>query len=188
MRVYNAFNLVFISRILGSLFYSLFSRINTRFLLPSPLSDVFESARSLALVSQGAHLGEGSCIRSNVFIAYPQNIRIGKRAKIGDFSRIYNFSEFIVGDDTEIGPGLHVQTNEHDWVNLDQPLAKQGAHTRAVEVGPNSYLGANVTLLSGVSIGSSVVVAAGAVVTRDLESFSLYGGVPARKFRDLSSS
>ena len=59
---------------------------------------------------------------------------------------VYNFLQFIVGDDTEIGPGYVQPTSTIN--NFDQPLAKQGAHTRAVEVDPIPT-GANVTLLSG---------------------------------------
>ena len=185
MRISTAKIIFILLRISASFLYYFLSRINTRFLLPSFLSNFFESARTVALSVQGAYIGKGSFVRSNVFIAYPQNLRIGNRVKIGDFARIYNFSDFVVGDDTEIGPGLHVQTNDHDWSTLDLPLAKQGCHTSTVKVGANSYLGANVTLLSGVSVGSSVVVAAGAIVTKNLASGALYGGVPAKKIKDL---
>ena len=185
MRLIYLLSITSFSRILGTLFYFVFSKVNTRFLFPLFFSNYIEFVRTLSLALRGASIGKGSLVRSNVFIAYPKNLRLGQRVKIGDYSRIYNFSDFIVGDDTEIGPGLHVQTNEHDWFTLDLPLAKQGSHSSSVEVGSNSYLGANVTLLSGVTIGSSVVVAAGAVVTRDLDCRALYGGVPAKKIRDL---
>ena len=172
-------------RVVGILVYAALKRVNSRFFLPSSVSTWVESMRTRALIWQGACIGEGSRIRSNVFIAYPNNLKLGARVRIGDYSRIYNFSEFIVGNDTEIGPGLHVQTNEHEWFTIEKPIAKQGSRTKEIKVGANSYIGANVTLLSDISVGPSSVVAAGAVVTKSFGGRALYGGVPAKKIRDL---
>jgi maltose O-acetyltransferase len=172
-------------KVLGMLVYAFLRRVNSRFFLPRSLSNWIESMRTRALIWQGACIGADSLVRSNVFIAFPKNLKLGARVKIGDYARIYNFSDFVVGNDTEIGPGLHVQTNGHKWSSLEKPIAKQGSCTKAVEVGHSAYLGANVTLLSGVSVGSSLIVAAGAVATKSLADGAVYGGVPAKKIRDL---
>lgn len=169
----------------GILVYGILAKVNVRFLLPAKVSLLVDTLRTRALVWQGASIGNGSLVRSHVFIAYPKNLKLGVDVRVGDFSRIYNFSQFSVGDHTEIGPGLHVQTNEHEWLSIDEPLAKQGSRTDAIEVGSGAYLGANVTLLSGVIVGSQTVLAAGAIVTKTVEKRAVYGGVPAKKIRDL---
>lgn len=174
-----------ISKYLGFILYAVLSRINARFFLPSLFANLVESLRKQSLVLQGATIGKNSFVRSNVFIACPKNLKIGDGVKIGDFSRIYNFSDFIVGDNTEIGPGLHVQTNEHNWTSNKTPIAKQGCHTKIIEIGQGTYIGANVTLLSGVFVGSFLVIAAGAVVVKDLNEKAVYGGIPAKKIKDL---
>lgn len=174
-----------ISKYLGFILYAILSRINARFFLPSFFANSIELFRKQSLVLQGASIGKGSLVRSNVFIACPKNLKIGEGVKIGDYSRIYNFSDFIVGDNTEIGPGLHVQTNEHNWISNEKPIAKQGCHTKIIEIGQGSYIGANVTLLSGVYVGSFLVIAAGAVVVNNLNEKSVYGGIPAKKLKDL---
>ena len=48
----------------------------------------------------------------------------------------------------------------------------------------DNWIGANVTILKGVTVGEGAVIAAGAVVTRNVEKYSVWGGVPARKLRD----
>ena len=78
-----------------------------------------------------------------------------------------------------------MQTNEHEWFTLEKALAKQGSRTKEIKISANSYIGANVTLLSDVSVGPSSIVAAGAVVTKSFGGRALYGGVPAKKIRDL---
>ena len=56
-----------------------------------------------------------------------------------------------------------------------------------MRIGNDVWIGGNVTILPGVTIGNNVVVAAGAVVTKDLEDNALYGGVPARKIKDIEN-
>jgi acetyltransferase-like isoleucine patch superfamily enzyme len=90
-----------------------------------------------------------------------------------------------VGDDTEIGPGLHVQTNEHQWSDVNKSLAKQQSISLPVKIGSGSYLGANVTVLRGVDVGDQCVVAAGAVIVKSLPSRGVYGGVPAKRINNI---
>ena len=128
-----------ISKYLGFILYAVLSRVNVRFFLPSIFANLVELLRTQSLVFQGATIGKNSFVRTNVFIACPKNLKIGDGVKIGDYSRIYNFSDFIVGDNTEIGPGLHVQTNEHNWTSNKKPIAKQGSYTKIIEIGQGTY-------------------------------------------------
>ena len=57
----------------------------------------------------------------------------------------------------------------------------------SVNIGDDVWLGGNVTILPGVSIGNNVIVAAGAVVTKDIPDNTLVAGVPAKKIRDLEN-
>ena len=59
------------------------------------------------------------------------------------------------------------------------------AYAKPVRIGNDVWIGGNVTILPGVTIGNNVVVAAGAVVTKDIPDNTLVGGVPAKKIRDL---
>ena len=80
----------------------------------------------------------------------------------------------------EIGSGLIVQTTEHEFSDPSKPLTKQGGRTQPIKIKSDVYLGARVILLSGVEIGSRVVVGAGAIVTKSLNEPGVYVGTPAR--------
>jgi acetyltransferase-like isoleucine patch superfamily enzyme len=75
-------------------------------------------------------------------------------------------------------PGLVINAGGHDVLTMK-------ATSAPVRIGNRVWCGVNVTILAGVTIGDDVVVAAGAVVTRDVPSGSVVGGVPARLIRSL---
>lgn len=82
-----------------------------------------------------------------------------------------------------IGPGTLISTVNH-------PLTPMGRRqhlgiAKPVRIGNDVWIGGNVTILPGVTIGNNVVVAAGAVVTKDIPDNTLVVGVPAKKIRDL---
>lgn len=161
--------------------YILVKNVNLRFLFPEKYIGFIEILRTNALVMQGATIGSGSLVRNGVFVASPKNLILGDNVTLGAYSRIYNYSLLEIADESEIGPGLHVQNNDHVWLDVNAPLGKQGSITNPVYIGKGTFIGANVTILQGVNVGDFSIVAAGAVVTKSLKSGYLYGGVPARQ-------
>ena len=170
-----------IKRIAGATLYALLKNLNLRFLVPEKYIGFIERLRTTALVMQGAIIGAGSVVRNGVFVASPRQLKIGKDVTIGPYGRIFNYSMVTIEDETEIGPGLHIQNNDHIWSNPSAALGKQESITNPVSVGAGVFIGANVTILEGVHIGDYCVVAAGAVVPKSLKSGNVYGGVPAKK-------
>lgn len=82
-----------------------------------------------------------------------------------------------------IGPNTLISTVNH-------PMTPMGRRhhlgiAKPVTIGDDVWIGGNVTILPGVTIGSNVIIAAGAVVTKDVPSNTLVGGVPTKKIRDL---
>lgn len=91
------------------------------------------------------------------------------------------------GADTTLLPGFACDNGHNIFVGK-QFLANYHVtilDIRPVTIGDDVWIGGNVTILPGVTIGSNVVIAAGAVVTKDIPSNSLVGGIPAKKIRDL---
>ena len=86
-----------------------------------------------------------------------------------------------VGDWTQFGPNVTIATANHP-LNADL-RAKALQYNKDVHIGENSWIGADVTILPGVTIGKNVVVGAGSVVTKDIPPFSIFGGVPAKLIR-----
>ena len=170
-----------LKKIVGISIYVLLKNLSFRFLLPDRYSGPIETLRTYGLVLQGAKIGAGTVVRSNVFVAYPCNLVLGKNVTIGSDSKIFNYENFFVGDNTEIGPGLHVQTNDHYWDDGALPLGKQGAYLKPVSIGDGVFIGANVTILRGVNIESLSIVGACSLVVKDLNKGFVYAGVPAKK-------
>ena len=81
---------------------------------------------------------------------------------------------------------LHIQTNDHIWNKIDKSIGKQGTFSKSVQIGQGVFIGANVTILQGVTIEDLSVVASGSVVNKRISKGFLYGGVPAKKLKSLS--
>ena len=87
-----------------------------------------------------------------------------------------------IGTGTLIAPGCFITDHNHGTAP-DQPIWRQPCDTRQVRIGAGAWLGAKVVVLPGVTVGDGAIVAAGAVVTRDVEPMTVVGGVPARTLR-----
>jgi|SaaInlStandDraft_4_1057021.scaffolds.fasta_scaffold18566_2 acetyltransferase-like isoleucine patch superfamily enzyme len=177
-----------LKRLFGALIYVILKHISLRFLLPKKYIHFIEVLRTESLVLQGARIGKGSIVRDNVFIIYPKNLIIGKNVTIGSYSKIFNYEKVIIEDEAELGPGLHIQTNDHIWSDISMPLGKQGSKYEQIKIGYGVFLGANVTILQGCIVDKLCVVAAGSVVTKNLKTGFLYGGIPAKEIQQIKNS
>ncbi len=91
-----------------------------------------------------------------------------------------------IGRNVNFGPFVKLVTDGHE---IGGPGKRAGAnHWKPIVIGDGSWLGAGVIVLGGVTIGPGTIVAAGAVVTKDLPANVLAGGVPARVIRELPAS
>lgn len=115
----------------------------------------------------------------------------GKNIHVGDnFLTNYNVTildvaPVYIGDDVMIGPNTLITSVGH-------PLSPLGRKKRMgicepVHIGNNVWIGGNVTVLPGVTIGDNAVIAAGAVVTKDIPANCVAGGIPARKLKDIEN-
>lgn len=130
----------------------------------------------------------GANIRNNVFITSPKQLILGNNVFIN-----HNCSFFFGGgngtitihDNVEIGPSCVFTTINHNYSN---PQKRSGKCSYAnITIGEGSWIGCSCTILPGVNIGKGCVIAAGAVVVENVPDNQLYGGVPARFIRDLST-
>lgn len=128
----------------------------------------------LMRVQHGHHIYCGPL----VMIRAPGNLTLGERCALGYDTRIWNYAPVLIGDDFMAAAGLTINTGGHDVQTMRGVIAP-------VSIGNRVWCGLNVSILAGVTIGDDVVVAAGAVVTRDVPSGSIVGGVPARLIRPL---
>ena len=85
-----------------------------------------------------------------------------------------------IGDNVLIGPNVVLRSCNHSFANLDEPIIKQGMIEGEIVIEDNVWIGSNCVILPKCKIGEGSIVAAGAVVTSDVESFTIVGGVPAK--------
>ncbi|MBO0895315.1 DapH/DapD/GlmU-related protein [Arthrobacter sunyaminii] len=112
---------------------------------------------------------------------FGRNITLGKRVFINSGCRFQDQGGISIGDDCLIGHNAVLATLNHDL----SPGRRADMHPAPVTIGRNVWLGSNVTVLPGVTIGDDAVVAAGAVVTKDVPARSVVVGSPARVIRSV---
>lgn len=110
-------------------------------------------------------------------------LRIGDRTVIGRNSSIAAHHDIVIGHDIWTGPNVYITDENHGYEDVLEPIGRQFSAPKRVVIGSGSWLGTNVTVLPGVTIGEHVAVGAGAVVSRDIPAFSVAVGNPARVIR-----
>ena len=152
------------------------------------------------------HRGRHSVIHSSARMDTPPY----RKFSLGDYSVIESFAcvnnavgDVIIGDHTRIGlhctvigpvtVGSHVNLAQgitltalnHNFEDSQKRIDEQGVSTQPVVIGDDVWIGTNAVILPGVTIGSHSVVAAGAVVTKDVPALTLVAGVPAKVIKGI---
>lgn len=149
------------------------------------------------ILEDGVHINalsrEGVSLGSNVTIAKSSvlictgvisnkgcGIRIGDYSAVGAQSFLGGQGGIQVGANVIMGAGVRVFSENHNYDDPTIPIRKQGERRARVFIEDDCWVGASAIVLAGVRVGEGSVVAAGAVVTRDVPPYSVVAGVPAR--------
>ena len=124
-------------------------------------------------------MGEGSVITPPIHIIMGDRMTIGKNV-----ITMYNFTcmslgGIVIEDNVQIAANVTLLTNNHDLKHREILTCKP------VRICKNAWIGANVTILPGVTVGENAVVAAGDVVSKDVPANTIVGGVPAKVIREI---
>jgi maltose O-acetyltransferase len=131
----------------------------------------------------GVSMGSRVVLEHGVYVKaiYAESrIRLGDSVFVGCLSEFDISSELWIGDQVLIAPGCFITDHGHRHAP-DKLISEQGCDSGPVRIEDDAWLGAKVIVLPGVTIGKGAVVAAGAVVTRDVAPMDIVAGVPARK-------
>lgn len=130
-------------------------------------------------------VGENSDVLPGFACDCGKNIHVGKNFLANYNVTILDIAPVYIGDYVMIGPNTMISTVNH----LMTPMGRRKhlGIAKPVTIGNDVWIGGNVTILPGVTIGNNVIVAAGAVVTKDVPDNSLVGGVPAKRIRTLEN-
>lgn len=107
------------------------------------------------------------------------NLRIGEGTIIGDKAILDARNGIIIGRNVNFSSGVHIWTEQHDHSDPDFQCLSDSSYR--VYIADRAWIGPGVTILHSVTIGEGAVVAAGSVVTKDIEPFSIVAGIPAKK-------
>lgn len=109
-------------------------------------------------------------------------IKMGEGSSISDNCCLNGASVGItIGKEVMIAPGCVIVAFNHAYSDINLPMSKQGWVEKPIFIEDDVWIGANCTITCGVTIGRGSIVGAGAVVTRDVPSNTIVGGIPAVK-------
>jgi len=140
--------------------------------------------RLLIYYLAGMKIGKNSRIHIGARFFNPVNIKVGQGTIIGDNAFLDGRDKLVIGDCVDIASEVMIYNSEHDINSEDFH-----AINAPVEIGDYVFIGPRAIILPGVKIGKGAIVAAGAVVAKDVLDFAIVGGVPAqvigeRKIKD----
>lgn len=127
---------------------------------------IFKSTGQKITLEKGARFGLGN------------NISIGNYSGLGINCSIRG--PLSIGDNVMMGPDVIILTRNHKFNDLSNPMNRQGAEIKEVIIENDVWIGCRSIILPGIKIGNGAIIAAGAVVTKDVPEYAIVGGNPAR--------
>lgn len=141
-----------------------------------PLSEEYNAlVRELFL----GNIGEGSRVMPPITVVRGKSVKIGRNVVIMNNALMMAAGGITIDDDVMVAANAQLISNNHDL--YDHAILT----CKPVHLKRNCWIGAGATILPGVTVGENSVVAAGAVVTRDVEDNTIVGGNPARLIKRL---
>lgn len=141
---------------------------------------LLNSLKSSVLRGIFKHLGSNVNIRPKIKFASGHNISIDDNSGIGDSCLLQDLGEIKIGRDVLMAPEVMIYTANH-LIKKDELIRNQGVEVKDVIIEDDVWIGTRAIILPGVRISKGAVVAAGAVVTKDVEPYAIVGGVPAKR-------
>ncbi|MCP3920741.1 MAG: acyltransferase [bacterium] len=154
------------------------------------LSEVQCLADRGVTLGDGVTIGRGASIRPSSYYGHDlgDGLAVGAGSAIGAYCWIGASGFVSIGARVLLGPRVVMIAENHAFGDVARPIKDQGVERAGIVIEDDCWLGAGATILAGVTVGRGSIVAAGAVVTRDVAPRSIVGGVPARVLRERPST
>lgn len=128
-------------------------------------------------------VGDGSYIAGYAYVT--EHVVMGAHCTINPYTVVRG--QVTMGDGVRIGAHANVLGFNHNHADVNKPIYQQGVSAKGIVIGDDVWIGSAATILDGVTVGSHCLIAAGAVVTRDVPDYAVVAGNPARMLRDRRS-
>lgn len=125
-------------------------------------------------------IGSNVELLRGVRILCPSGVSIGNDTVVNIHTSLDGNGGLTIGSNVMIGPYCQILTANHCFERRDVPMKKQGIKTAPVVIEDDVWLGINVIVMPGVRIKTGAIVGANAVVTKNVESYHIVAGVPAK--------
>jgi acetyltransferase-like isoleucine patch superfamily enzyme len=131
------------------------------------------------VLGRWVHIAEGNAIR-----CHEGTLRIGDKCVFGKDNTVNCYLDIEFGAATIVADWVYVCDFDHVFADITTPIKDQGIVKSPVRIGPDVWVGTKVSVLRGVTVGRGCVLAAHALVNKDIPAYSVAVGVPARVVRD----
>jgi len=129
----------------------------------------------------GKEIDKSTTIFVPFFTNFGRHIRIGKNVFINHACTFLDLGGITIEDDVQIGPKVNLISENHPV----DPTQRKNLILNSVLIKRNAWIGAGATILPGVTIGENAIVAAGAVVHKDVPANTIVGGIPAKLIKEI---
>lgn len=130
-------------------------------------------------------IGDNVSIQPGVFIFYFENIEIGDNVSIHPMCYIDAAGGLKIGNDVSIAHSSSILTSNHTWDDISLPIKYNTEELNEVTIHDDVWIGCGARILSGVKVASRSVIAAGAIVNKNIPSNAVFGGVPAKLIKEI---
>ena len=141
-----------------------------------------DGARLVCSPGGSITLGAGTIIQPRAYLDTGKggHIRLGEHNSVNPYCVIYGHGGLSTGAFVRIAAHTVIIPANHVFEDPNVPIARQGLRKHGITIGNDVWIGAGCQILDGVTVGNGAVIAAGSVVNRPVEPFTVVGGVPAR--------
>ena len=122
-------------------------------------------------------------LHPGLVINFPENVKLGNNLIFNRNVSITARSGVTLGNNVLLGPNVVINDSNHRFIDKDTPINQQGHTAAEIVIEDDVWIASNSVILKGVHIGKGAVVAAGSVVTKDVPSYAVVAGVPARQIK-----
>jgi acetyltransferase-like isoleucine patch superfamily enzyme len=142
----------------------------------------YDGIRIVGNAPDAIRIGNGTRILRGVTMSTTPygKIHVGNKVHIGEGTIIFSDMKITIGDNVIIGPQTVITDFNHVYESTTIPINQQGLDRKEVVIEEDVWVASRCVIIRGVKIGKGAVIAAGAVVNRDVAPYTVVGGVPIR--------